>query len=724
MKTSLTRREFLQKSLAGTGLVIAAAATPFGTRLLSAAEIEKEEVAFSPNVWLRVASDNMVTVIVNKSEMGQGVDTSLPMIVADELDADWSKVKFSTAPADARYIDPVWGKQFTGGSTSIRHMYGPLRKAGAAGREMLVKAAAQTWGVPAGECETSKGTVKHKPTGRKLTYGELTSKASSLPVPQSPSLKKESQLTIMEKPMQRLDIPDKVHAKAKFGIDTFVDDMLYASIERPPAYGARAVAYDEPAALKVKGVKYVVPINSGIAICSGKPDEAWRGRTALKVKWGKGIEPGLSSKTLEEQFVRAMDKPGAVAQNRGEAGAALEKAAKKLEATFMLPYLSHATMEPMDCTAHVRKDGCEIWVPTQNQSGVVEVAGKETGLKTEQITVHTTYLGGGFGRRFETDVVTEAVAISKKTGRPIKLLWTREEDMKNDYYRPANYSKIVGGLDGKGNLIAWSHKIVCPSVFQHAMPQMVKHGIDPEAVEGLENMKYGIPNLHVEYVKFDAPVPVGFWRSVGSSHNGFTVESFMDELAHAAGRDPLDFRLDLLKDQPRAGRVLTTVADKAGWGKPIPGGEGRGIAFDFSFGSYVAHVAEVSVDRKDGTIKVHRVVAAIDCGPIVNPAIIEAQVRGAIIMGLSAALGERINFADGGVETSNFDSYQLLRMKEVPDKIEIHIIKSGDSQGGVGEPGLPPLAPAVASAVFNAAGIRLRDLPMTPDVVLKALKKA
>lgn len=724
MKTSLTRREFLQKSLAGTGLVLAAVATPFGERLLSAAEIKEEGVTFRPNVWLQVTPEGAVTVVVNKSEMGQGVDTSLPMIVADELDADWHQVRFSVAPADIRYIDPVWGKQSTGGSTSIRHMYGTLRKAGAAGREMLIRAAAQTWGVLPGECESSKGTVKHRPTGRTLTYGELASKAASLPVPKRPVLKKESQFAIMEKPLKRLDIPDKVHARARFGIDTFIDGMLYASIERPPVFGAKAVRYDAAAALKVKGVRHVVPIKTGIAVCADKPDEAWRGRTALKTEWGKGADPDLDNKTLGELFVKAMNTKGVVAKRRGDTDAALGKAAKKLEATFMLPYLSHATMETMDCTAHVRKDGCEIWVPTQNQSGVVEVTEKETGLKPGKIMVHTTYLGGGFGRRFETQVVKEAVAISKITGKPIKLLWTREEDMKNDYYRPGNYSKIIGGLDEKGNLMAWSHKIVCPSVFEHAMPQMVKNGIDTEAVANLDDMKYGVPNLYVEYVKFDTPIPVGFWRSVGSSHNGFTVESFMDEMAHAAGKDPLEFRLGLLKDQPRVSRVLKTVAEKAGWGNPVPKGDGRGIAYDFSFGSYVAQVAEVSVNRKDGTIKVHRVVAAIDCGPIVNPAIIEAQLTGAIIMGLSAALGERIDFAGGGVETSNFDTYKLLRMSQIPEKIEVHIIKSGDSQGGVGEPGLPPLAPAVANAVFNAVGIRLRNLPMTPEVVLKALKDA
>ena len=724
MKETLTRREFLKKSMTGAGLAIAVMATPSGYKLLSAEELRKETPPlFSPSVWLRITPDNIVTIVVNKSEMGQGVYTSLPMVLADELDADWKQVKLEVAPADKKYNDPAWGRQLTGGSTSIKHMYQPLRIAGAAAREMLTNAASETWGVPQSGCEVSRGVVEY-PAGKKnLSFGDLVLKASKLPVPQKPSLKKESMFTFIGKPMDRLDIPDKTNGRARYGIDTFVPEMLYAVISRPPSYGAKPVSFDKEAALKIKDVHSVAAIKRGIAVCAGTIDAAWKGRDALNVKWDKGIDPNLSSETLGKVFTGDLTKKGLLAKKSGDAQKALEKAAKKHEATFVLPYLYHATMEPMNCTASVGKDKCEIWVPTQFQTAALGLAVKETGLKPEQISVYTTYLGGGFGRRSEVDVVEEAVQISKAAGKPVKVIWKREEDVKNGFYRPGNSTKVQGGLDEEGRLIAWSHKIACPSIFSRAMPAAMKNGIDPAAMDCLSDLEYEVPNIEVEYVRIDTPVPVGFWRSVGASHNGFTVESFMDEMASLAGKDPLDFRLGLLKEHRRAYRVLETVADKAGWSKPIKKGEGRGISWVLSFGTYVAEVAEVSVDRKTGVIRVHRVVCAIDCGPVVNPAIISAQTRGGIIMGLSAALKERVSFSKGGVESSNFDDYPLITMSEVPE-IEVHIIKSADAQSGVGEPGLPPIAPAVANAVFNATGIRIRDLPLLPGKVKEAMGKA
>ncbi|MGE5299748.1 MAG: molybdopterin cofactor-binding domain-containing protein [Acidobacteriota bacterium] len=723
MKTSITRREFLQKSLAGAGIAIAVSITPYGTKLLSAEEAAKEGPDFTPNVWLTITPDDIVHVIVNKSEMGQGVYTSLPMIVADELDADWKQVRITEALAADKYKDPIWGRQSTGGSTTIRHMYKPLRIAGAAARQMLISAAADIWKVPESECEAYRGTVRHIVTKRSLPFGKLAGKAASIPVPKSPALKSEDKFDLIGSPVERIDVPDKSRGKAMFGIDTFVEGMQYAAIARPPAYGAKPLSFDKDAAMKVRTVSHAVPIPTGIAVCAGTPEGAWKGRDALGVKWDKGIEPGLDTASLEKSFMADLAKEGISARNDGDVKAVLGAAPKKIEATYVLPYLSHATMEPMNCTADVRRGSCEIWVPTQNQTGVLELAEKETGLKPDQIKVHTTYLGGGFGRRFEIDVVEEAVKISKATGRPIKLIWKREEDMQHDFYRPANVSRIEGAVDDKGRMTAWSHKIVCPSIFSRVFPGQVKDGIDPAAVEGVRNMEYEVPNLRVEYVRIDTPVPVGFWRSVGSSHNGFTVESFVDEAAHAAGKDPVEFRLGLLKNHLRAYRVLETVAEKAGWAKQLQKAQGRGVAQHMSFGSYIAQVAEVSVDKKDGLIKVHRVVCAVDCGPIVNPAIITAQMRGAIVMGLSAALKEAIAFAKGGVESSNFDNYPLLRMADVP-AIEVHIIKSKDEMGGIGEPGLPPIAPAVANAVFNASGIRVRRLPMRPKTVLAAMKKA
>ena len=719
MKTLISRREFLKTTLAGAGLTIAASMTPFGPRLLSAQEVKKG--LFNPNVWIQITPDNIVTIVVNKSEMGQGVSTSLPMIAADELEADWKQVRFLEAPGGNKYIDPNWGMQLTGGSTSVRHMFEPLRKASAAAREMLRTAAAQTWGVSVNECAVSKNTVRHTKSGKSLTYGQLCEKASQLPVPENPPLKEESQFKLIGTSMLRLDVPDKVSGKAIFGIDSFVPDMLYATIARPPTIGAKIVSYDKVAAEKIPGIQKVASIDQGIAVCATALDLAWKGRDALKAKWDKGSNPELNNEMLEKTFLDHLKKEGAIALNRGSAENALTQAVKKIEATFVLPYLAHVTMEPMNCTAHVTENRCDVWVPTQNQSGTLEVAQKLTGLKPEQIHIHTTYLGGGFGRRGFVDYVEEAIQISKATGKPIKLIWTREEDIQSDFYRPAYCCKVEGGIDAKGRITAWSHKIAVQSIFEHFAPQMIKNGIDPAAVDGIAEMEYEIPNLHIEYVKMDLPIRVGFWRSVGNTQNAFVKETFIDELAQAAQKDPLEFRLKHLKN-PSARRVLQVAAEKAGWGKPSPKGQARGIAHHFSFGTHVAQVAEISLNKKEGSIKVHRVVCAISCGPMVNPNIIIAQMKGAIIMGLSAAMKEKVDFGHGGVETSNFDNYNELRMNEVPE-IEVHLVKSKDAIGGIGEPGLPPIAPAVANAVFKAAGIRLRNLPMTPETVLKATKK-
>ncbi|MGB7572694.1 MAG: xanthine dehydrogenase family protein molybdopterin-binding subunit [Thermodesulfobacteriota bacterium] len=719
MKTLISRREFLKTTLAGAGLTIAASMTPFGSRLLSAQEVKKG--LFNPNVWIQITPDNIVTIVVNKSEMGQGVSTSLPMIAADELEADWKQVRFLEAPGGNKYIDPNWGMQLTGGSTSVRHMFEPLRKASAAAREMLRTAAAQTWGVSVNECAASKNTVRHTKSGKSLTYGQLCEKASQLPVPENPPLKEESQFKLIGTSMLRLDVPDKVSGKAIFGIDSFVPDMLYATIARPPTIGAKIVSYDKVAAEKIPGIQKVASIDQGIAVCATALDLAWKGRDALKAKWDKGSNPELNNEMLEKTFLDHLKKEGTIALNRGSAENALTQAVKKIEATFVLPYLAHVTMEPMNCTAHVTENRCDIWVPTQNQSGALQVAQKLTGLKPEQIHIHTTYLGGGFGRRGFVDYVEEAIQISKATGKPIKLIWTREEDIQSDFYRPAYCCKVEGGIDAKGRITAWSHKIAVQSIFEHFAPQMIKNGIDPAAVDGIAEMEYEIPNLHIEYVKMDLPIRVGFWRSVGNTQNAFVKETFIDELAQAAQKDPLEFRLKHLKN-PSARRVLQVAAEKAGWGKPSPKGQAQGIAHHFSFGTHVAQVAEISLNKREGSIKVHRVVCAISCGPMVNPNIIIAQMKGAIIMGLSAAMKEKIDFANGGVQTANFYDYNELRMNEAPE-IEVHLVKSKDKIGGIGEPGLPPIAPAVANAVFKAAGIRLRNLPMIPETVLKAMKK-
>ena len=719
MKSELTRREFLKVS--GTGLAIAVAATSTGIRLLSAADLAEAGVSFKPSVWLEVRPDETVVVTVSKSEMGQGIYTSLPMIVADELDADWKRVELAVAPAADAYKDPVWGSQSTGGSSSIRHMYGPLRKAGAAAREMLATAAARKWKVPVSECVAELGTIRHGKSKKALSYGKLTQAAAGLPVPQEPGLKKASQFRYIGTDIPRLDMHDKVNGTAKFGIDSFVTGMLYAAVSRPTALGAALGSANKDAALAIPGVKAVVPVNGSLAVCAVTPEAAWKGRDALKAAWSAGASPGMSNATLEQDFTARLDEQGIVAKNEGDASAAIDKAATKLEGVYVLPYLSHATMEPMNCTADVRADRCEIWVPTQNQTGTLAAAGKITGLKPEQITVHTTYLGGGFGRRFERDFVEEAVTISKALSKPVKLIWKREEDMQNDFYRPMNATRMRASVAADGTVSAWSHTIVCPSIFARVFPGSMKNGIDNAAVEGVADMEYEIPNLHVEYVRHDTAVPIGFWRSVGSSHNAFTVESFIDELAHAAGKDPLAFRLSMLKKHARAAKVLEVAAEKAGWGKPLPAGRARGIAYSLSFGTYVAEVAEVSVDKQSGVITVHKVTCAVDCGSVVNPAIVKDQMMGGIMMGLSSGLKEKIEIADGGIRSANFGDYELLRMSAAPE-VDVHIVVSNEALGGIGEPGVPPLAPAVANALFAATGARIRTLPMNPAAVKAALK--
>jgi isoquinoline 1-oxidoreductase beta subunit len=721
MKTTITRRQFL-KITAGAGLSIAVAATPLGYRLMSAAEMEKEHPGFRPNVWLKILPDNTVIIVVNKSEMGQGVYTSLPMIVADELDAQWKNVRMEVAPAAEAYKDLAFGMQATGGSSSIRNMEGPLRKAGAAAREMLRIAASREWSVPLNECVVELGKVRHLKSNRILTYGQLTKEAAKQEVPQNPVLKTEKQFRYIGKEMPRLDMHEKTNGLAQFGIDSFVPGMLYAAIVRPPAYESDLASYNQDAAKAVAGVQAVVPIHRGIAVCADTIDAAWKGRDALKPNWQNARYPQLTTESMEKDFIDRLDARGIMSRNDGNAQGALDTAAKKIEAVYLLPFLSHATMEPMNCTAHVRADGCDIWVPTQNQSGVLKTAMQLTGLKPEQINVHTTYLGGGFGRRFERDFVEEALLLSLSTGKPVKLVWKREEDMQNDFYRPMNVSRIQASLDNDGRVTGWSHKIVCPSIFARVFPDSMKKGIDNAAVEGLENMEYEIPNISVEYMRIDTPVPVGFWRSVGSSHNAFTVESFVDELASAAKKDPLEFRLGMLKNHPRAKKVLEVAAEKSGWGKSLMRGRARGIAYHKSFASYVAEVAEVSVNKNGGIVKVHKVTCAVDCGSTVNPAIVSAQMMSGITMGLSAALKEKIEVANGGIKSENFADYELLRMREAPD-VEVHIVKSGEKLGGIGEPGVPPVAPAVANAVFTATGARIRQLPMRPETVLEALKQ-
>ncbi len=705
-RTELSRREFLQRaSVAGAGLVIA-----FHIPLAGRTRPATPAGPFAPNAWLRIGADESVLVMVDRSEMGQGVATSLPMLLAEELEADWSRIKFEFAPADQAYINPLFGAQGTGGSTSIRAAWTPLRKAGAAAREMLVAAAAQTWNVPASECRAQKGAVMHSASRRSLSYGKLVAKAATLPVPEGPRLKDAKSWKILGTRVRRLDTPLKVNGAAQFGIDVKVPGMQVAVIARSPVFGGKVARFDATKAKAVPGVKNVVQVSSGVAVIADGYWPAKKGREALEVTWDEGANAEVSTAGISQLFAQRVEQAGAVARHEGDPASGMSRAASTMDAVYQAPFLAHATMEPMNCTAHVRPDGVDIWAPTQFQTGVQQLGAAIGGVPPEKVQVHTTFLGGGFGRRFELDFIQEALEVSKAAGAPVKVIWSREDDMQHAQYRPASYHRLQAGLDPGGQPVAWNHRIVAPSIMARVFPDQVKDGLDGEAVEGGVAMPYAIPNVHVDYVLTDTGIPVGFWRSVNNSFNAFVVESFIDELAQAAKRDPYLYRRDLLTQAPRHLAALNLAASKAGWGSPLPAGRARGIAVHHSFESYVAEVAEVSV-ASDGTVRVHRVVCAVDCGPVVNPGIVEAQMQSGIVYGLTAALKGEITIGKGRVLQSNFHDYPVLRMNETP-VIEVHIVPSTDAQGGVGEPGTPPIAPAVCNAIYALTGKRIRKLPI------------
>ena len=703
--TQVTRRAFLETAgAAGAGLVISFY-LPSGPRFRSSAA-----GPFAPNAWLRIGADDSVLVIVDRSEMGQGVTTALPMLLAEELEADWSRIKIEFAPADKAYTNPMFGMQGTGGSTSVRAAYTPLRKAGAAARELLVAAAAQTWGVEQAECRAERGAVVHAPTKRRLTYGKLVAKAATLAAPPAVPLKDPKDWKILGTRVRRLDTPPKVDGSAQFGIDVKVPGMLVAVIARSPVFGGKVKSVDAVKAKAVPGVRQVVQISSGVAVVADGYWPAKKGRDALAVTWDDGPTASVSSATIAQLFGQRAEQPGAVARHDGDPDGTLGSAPAKVDAVYDLPFLAHATMEPMNCTAHVRADGVDIWAPTQFQTGAQGFGAKIGGVTPDKVKVHTTYLGGGFGRRFELDFIQEALETSKAVGAPVKVIWSREDDIRNAQYRPANHHRMRAGLDASGQPVAWTHRIVAPSIMARVFPDTIKNGLDEEAVEGGVGMPYTISNVHVDYLLTDTGIPVGFWRSVNNSYNAFAVESFIDELAHVAKKDPYEYRRDLLSKAPRHLGALNLAASKAGWGTAPPAGRARGIAVYKAFESYVAEVAEVSV-ASDGAVKVHRVVCAVDCGPVVNPSIVEAQMESAIVFGLTAALYGEIAIEGGRVKQSNFHDYPMLRLAEMP-KIEVYIVPSTDAQGGVGEPGTPPIAPAVCNAIFAATGKRIRKLPI------------
>jgi isoquinoline 1-oxidoreductase beta subunit len=715
MATLLSRRDLLTSGLAiGAGLVV-------GFRLplrLPGAAWAQGTGVFAPNQWLRVDRDGVVTIVNSVPEMGQGSLTTMTMIVADELDADWDRIRVEQAPANPKvYGNPVTGSPSYGGSRGVRDHLEPLRRAGAAARQMLREAGAQEWGVPVSEVETEPGVVIHRPTGRRLVYGQLVDRAQQLPVPQNPTLKTPAQFRYIGKERNRLDVPAKVTGKAVYGIDVQVPGMLVASIERCPVFGGKAQSFDATAAKAVPGVKHVVHVSNGVAVVADSFWTATQGRKALKVTWDEGPVARVSSSQISRDYEALAKQPGLESRKDGDAEAALAAGGKTLEAVYQVPFLEHACMEPMNCTAHVTRDACTVWAPTQNPGGTQETAARLVGLPREQVTVNTTFLGGGFGRRGEVDFVVDAVETAKAVGTPVKVIWTREDDIQHSFYRPATHNGLRAALDPQGVPLAWWHRIVGPGL-QAQRGRVPAGQVDPTAVSAARDVPYDVPNVRVEWVSKDFGIPVGFWRSVGSSQNAFVVESFIDELANLAGQDPYEYRRKLLGKAPRHKAVLELAATKANWGAPLPAGRARGIAVAFSYGSYVSHVAEVSV-APDGKVTVHKLTCAIDCGIAVNPDQVRAQMEGGAIYALTAVLYGEITVDRGRVQQSNFHDYPMLRINEAP-VVETHILDSGQPPGGLGEPGVPTVAPSICNAVYALTGKRIRRLPIRAEELKRA----
>jgi len=738
MKTAVnvSRRDFLKTSAAGSAALVIGFCLPWEAGAQQAPPPPQPVSPF--NAWVRLQADGTVSLVVGKSEMGQGVMTSLPMILAEELEVDWASVRVEQARTDPR----IYRSLGTGGSTSVRTSWEPLRQAGAAAREMLITAAAQAWGVPREECTAEKGAVVHRPTGRRAAYGELVDAAAKLPIPDLASvpLKKPEQFRLVGQNIPRTDTPGKVDGSAVFGLDVRVPGMLYAVVARCPTFGGKPAKYNAAKAMGVSGVRHVVEIPAGgpgvfsaggVAVVAENTWAAIQGRDALEIQWERGLHAGESTETLRAQFRQLVAQPGKVIRNDGDAAAALAGAAKKVEAVYELPFLAHATMEPMNCTADVRADRAEVWAGTQFPQWNQGTVAQATGLQPQNVVVHTTLLGGGFGRRAIPDFAVEAAQVSKAVGKPVMVVWTRDDDLQHCFYRPASYHRLAGAVDAKGQPTAWHHRMVSTSI-EAMWGEPGKAKPENSEVSGACDWPYAIPNFRMEYAPARSGVPVAWWRSVEHSITGFVTDGFMDELAAAAGRDPVEFRLALLApeasgprkvtnptdpdgpplDTARFRRVLAQAAEKAGWGKPLAKGRGRGIACQYSFQTYVAEVAEVSVDAK-GNVRVHRVVCAVDCGRVINPDIVKAQMESGVVYGLSAALKGEITIKDGAVEQANFNDYDVLRIEEMP-QVEVHIVPSTEAPTGVGEPGVPPIAAAVANAVFAATGKRLRRLPFRP----------
>ncbi len=713
------RRTFLKAAGAAAAVSLTVGFEWFGTgrRALAATAPAAE---FAPNAFLRITPDGIVTVVAKHVEMGQGAYTGIATIVAEELDADWSSVRVESAPADAkRYANLAFGTmQGTGGSSAMANSWQQLREAGGKARAMLVSAAAARWKVPAGELTTKDGFVTHAKSGKQASYGALVEQAAQLPVPAQVTLKQPSEFRLIGHVIPRVDASAKTNGTAQFTLDVAFPGMLVALLQRPPRFGATVKSFDATAAKAVPGVVSVVQVPRGVAVVATGFWPAKQGRDALKVEWDDSHAEQRSSDAIMREYRQLAGQPGTSARKDGDANAAIAGAARKLSASYEFPYLAHAPMEPLDAVVKLTADSCEIWAGDQFQTVDQGNAAQVAGLKPEQVKIHTLYAGGSFGRRANvwSDYVVEAVSIAKAlgaNGKPVKLQWTREDDITGGLYRPMVFHKLDAGLTADGKLVGWRHRIVGQSILAGTPfePVMVKNGIDATSVEGAANLPYAVPNVSVELTTVKGGVPVLWWRVVGSSHTAYAVEAFIDEAAHAARKDPYLFRRDLLAKEPRMRAVLELAAEKAGWdpAKPLPKGRGRGIAVAEAFKSFVAQVAEVSVGA-DGKVKVERVVCAVDCGIAINPDIVAAQMEGGIGFGLGAVMHGAITLKDGQVEQRNFDSYQVLRIAEMP-KVEVYIVPSAEAPTGVGEPGVAPVGPAVANAIFAATGKRHYALP-------------
>jgi isoquinoline 1-oxidoreductase beta subunit len=720
--SDLQRRDFLKTAVTlGGGLLIAAyipqwnktsaATLPGATTSVDATH------PFAPNAFVRIGTDDSVTVIANHSEMGQGVYTSLPMLLAEDLDCDWSKVRVEPAPVDPAYNHTVFGIQMTGGSTTTTSEYERFRKMGAMARLMLIAAAAQSWGVDPQTCRTEKGYVIHAASGKRASFGSLAELASQQTPPTDIPLKDPKNFTLIGKPVHRLDTPSKTNGTAQFGLDVYIPGMLTAVVARAPVFGGKVVSFDASKAKAIPGVVNVLQVPSGVAVIATGFWPAKLGREKLDITWDDGPGKDISSVAMRKDYANTSRTPGIVARKVGDPAAAMAGAAQKITAEYEVPYLSHSMMEPLNTVVDLHDDHCEIWTGTQFETMDRLAAAKIAGLKPEQVKLNTTLLGGGFGRRANPacDFVSEAVEVAKVAKAPVKVVWTREDDIRGGWYRPMWYDHFEAGLDAQGNPVAWTHTIVGQSIMAGTLFEAfgIKNGIDSASVEGAADMLYGIPNVQVDLHSPKNQVPVQWWRSVGHSHTGFSVETFLDEVAHAGGKDPYQLRRTLLAGQPRMLAVLDLAAKKANWGSPLPAGRARGIAGHFSFDSYVAQVAEVSIE-KDGNVRVHRIVASVDCGRVINPDTVKAQIEGGIVFGLTAALKTEITLENGRVQQSNFHNYPIVRMFESPE-IEVHIIESTEKPTGVGEPGVPPVAPAVANAILALTGKPIRRLPIKPE---------